>query len=181
MKKARFLASLGLLSFLAIPSHTFAFIPLICDLCTVGVVAGLGITRYFGIDDTVSGVWIGAVLIVLISGINTYCEKKKWNFRFREALIAISTLGFSYFSFYMAGLIRPGNVLFRNTLYDLPYTWADKILVSSVTGALVLIGASSLYQWMKKKNGKPHFPFERVVLPIVALTLTSIGFFFITR
>jgi hypothetical protein len=43
---------------LAIPSGASAFVPLICDLCTIGVVAGLAVSRYLGVDDSVIGVWI---------------------------------------------------------------------------------------------------------------------------
>lgn len=99
----KYIFSLSLLSgLLLVPSSSFAFIPLICDLCTVGVVAGLGISRYFGIDDTVSGVWVGAMIVALISGIIQYCNKKQWNFRFRDPIIAFSTIGFSVASLYAA-------------------------------------------------------------------------------
>ena len=36
---------------------------------------------------------------------------------------------------------------------------------------------SKFYQWMKAKNGgHAHFPFEKVVLPVLALALLSIYF-----
>jgi predicted RND superfamily exporter protein len=52
MKKYFPLSLLSLLLF--VPKVTFAFVPLVCDLCTVGVIAGLGISRYFGIDDSIT-------------------------------------------------------------------------------------------------------------------------------
>ena len=34
--------------------------------------------------------------------------------------------------------------------------------------------SSEFYQWMKRKNGgHAHFPFEKVVVPVVALVLVS--------
>ena len=44
----------------------------------------------------------------------------------------------------------------------------------TLLGAAVLTYSSVFYQWMKAKNGgHAHFPFEKVVLPIAALALTS--------
>lgn len=142
MKNKLFLSSSLAALILMAPAHSFAFIPIICDLCTVGVVAGLGVSRYFGIDDTVSGVWVGAMIIALVSGIIQYCDKKKWNFAFRDPIIALSTVGFSYGSLYAAGVIG----IYRNTLFFSNSFFADKILVSSVVGGLILMGASALYQ-----------------------------------
>ena len=35
----------------------------VCPLCVVAIGAGLGLSEYLGIDDTISGSWIGAMLI----------------------------------------------------------------------------------------------------------------------
>ena len=44
----------------------------------------------------------------------------------------------------------------------------DTILFSSLLGMLIYIGSQKLYQRMKAGNGgHAHFPFEKVVLPIV--------------
>ena len=52
----------------------------------------------------------------------------------------------------------------------------DEFLFSVLSGSLVLFGSSKLYYYMKNKNGKPHFPFEKVVLPIANLIVLSIVF-----
>lgn len=165
------------LALLAIPAKSFAFVPLICDLCTVGVVAGLAISRYFGVDDSVVGVWIGAVVVALIAMTNAYLEKKNIRFKFRDSVIALSYVGFTGASLYLANVIG----LPRNVFFKIPSIFADKILVSSVVGALVLVGASRFYQFLKAKNGgKAHFPFEKVFIPLASLAATSIVFYFVT-
>ena len=78
------------LALIAIPAKSFAFVPLICDLCTVGVVAGLAVSRYLGVDDSVVGVWIGAVVVALIAMTNAYLEKKNVRFKFRGTVIALA-------------------------------------------------------------------------------------------
>lgn len=174
-KKAVLIAVCGLA--LVLPSVTFAFVPLICDLCTIGVVAGLALSRYLGVDDSVIGVWIGACLVALIIMTNAYLDKKNIHFRFRNTIIALSYVVFSGVSFYYAGVIG----MYRNTFFQSTSIFADKILISLVVGGGVLILSSIAYQWLKARNsGRAHFPFEKVALPIVALIATSVVFYFVT-
>ena len=167
-----FLATLAIF-----PVKTFAFIPLVCDLCTLGVVAGLGISRYLGIDDAVTGVWIGALLVAIINMTIALCEKKRWNFPFRSTIVSILFVVFTFVSFYYAGVIG----IYRNTFFKSTSIFLDKVLVSSIIGGIVLILASLGYQALKRQNGgHAHFPFEKVVLPIVSLIITSLVFYLIT-
>ncbi len=162
---------------LLVPSTSFAFVTLVCDLCTLGVVAGLSISRYLWVDDSVVGVWVGACIVALIIMTNAYLEKKNIRFRFRDTVIALSYVVFSYGSLYYAGVIG----LYRNTFLKSTSIFLDKILISSVIGGGVLIGGSLLYQFLKaRNNNKAHFPFEKVAIPLVLLTITSALFYFIT-
>src|SRR3990172_3022208 len=45
--------------FLLLPSVARA----VCPICTVAVGAGLGLSRYLGIDDAVSSIWIGGLIL----------------------------------------------------------------------------------------------------------------------
>ena len=172
------------LAFLAIPAKSFAFVPLICDLCTVGVVAGLAISRYLGVDDSVVGVWIGAVVVALIVMTNAYLEKKNVRFKFRDTVIALSYVGFTGASLYLAGVVGlPRNVfkLPQAVAGFVPPIVGDKIIVSSVVGGIMLVVGSKAYQNMKAANGgKAHFPFEKVFVPLATLALTSAMFYFVT-
>lgn len=184
-KKAAVSAKAALaLALLAIPAKSFAFVPLICDLCTVGVVAGLAVSRYLGVDDSVVGVWIGAVVVALIVMTNAYLEKKNIRFKFRDSAIALSYVGFTGASLYLANVIGlPRNVfkLPQAVAGFVPPIVADKIVVSSVVGGIMLIVGSKAYQNMKAANGgKAHFPFEKVFIPLASLAATSIVFYFVT-
>ena len=53
--------------------------------------------------------------------------------------------------------------------------YMDVILFSAILGMLVYIGSQKLYQFMKQRNGgHAHFPFEKVVLPLVMLLIASV-------
>ena len=53
----------------------------VCPVCVVAIGAGLGFSRWLGIDDLVSSVWIGAFLIAIISWTLSFMKKKKWDFQ----------------------------------------------------------------------------------------------------
>lgn len=163
--------------FLLIPLKAFAFVPLICDLCTIGVIAGLGVSRYLGIDDSVTGVWIGAFLVAIIQMTLVLLEKKNINFRFRTTIVSLSFVIFTLLSFYYAGVIG----IYRNTFLGSKSIFLDKVLLSSFAGGITLMLASSLYQTLKKRNGgHAHFPFEKVAIPLVSLIILSTAFYFVT-
>ncbi len=142
-----------------------------CAVCTVAVAASLEIARYFGVDDSVVGVWAGALLALLGYWLIVWFDKKNWHFPGRDFwLIAFSVamIGFMYVG---EMSYRPEPLLF--------FLYLDPFLFSVIAGAVLLILANRFYQWMKKRNGgHAHFPFEKVAVPVVALALLSIYFYY---
>ena len=142
-----------------------------CAVCTVAVGASLEIARYYGVEDTVVGVWAGALLALLGYWLILWFNKKDWYFWGRDALlmgISVGSIGFMYIS---------------EITYSPRVIWhvfyLDPLLFSTILGAMVFIYASKFYQWMKKNNGgHAHFPFEKVVVPVVALALFSAYFYY---
>ncbi len=139
-----------------------------CAVCTVAVGASLEVARHYGVDDSVVGVWAGALLALLGYWLILWFQKKNWNFGGRDFILmalSVGSIGFMYIS-------------------EIPYTpqiigifYLDPLLFSTVLGALTFIYVSKFYQWMKAKNGgHAHFPFEKVVLPVAALALLSVYF-----
>ena len=136
-----------------------------CAVCTVGVAVGLEIARNLGVDDGVIAVWAGALLALIGYWTILWFDKKGWNFKFRNSLLMILSVSM------IAGVY----------IKDLTYSpkpilifYMDPFLFCSILGALILIYSSVFYQWMKAKNGgHAHFPFEKVVLPIAALTIAG--------
>ena len=144
-----------------------------CPACTVAAAGGLGLARYFGIDDVVSSLWLGGVTVAVSIWTFEWLEKKKWIFPYHRAITTIA---------YYALLVAP--LYFYDLIgHPLNKFWGvDKILLGVIIGSIFFYGAGYLYQWMKKKNGgKAHFPFEKVVLPISTMIILSIIFYFLTK
>lgn len=142
-----------------------------CAVCTVAVAASLEIARYFGVDDSVVGVWAGSLLALLGYWLIVWFEKKNWRFYGRDFLLITTSVLMICFVYIKDMEYQPEPILY--------FFYMDPFLFSVIAGAAVLILSNNFYQWMKKKNGgHAHFPFEKVVVPVLSLTLLSIYFYY---
>ncbi len=156
---------LFILSFLGIFFASLAFAQ-VCPVCVVAVGAGLGLSRWLGIDDVVSSVWIGAFLFAITSWTLSYMKKKGWSFTDDGIVVTFLYITLTYIPLYYAGIVgHPANKL-----------WGlDKIILGSIIGVVILVLAHWLHIYLKKMNGdKSFFPYQRVAVPVVSLFLTSL-------
>lgn len=161
----------ALLLLTAVLISTHAYANPACAVCTVAVGASLEIARQLGVDDSVVGVWSGAFLTLVGYWAIKYFDKKNWHFAGRDALLMVVSLG-------TVGFLYLGEMSYQPKVL-LCVLYLDPFLFSFLAGALVFAYTSKLYQWMKARNGgHAHFPFEKVVLPVVALLALSTYFYY---
>ena len=162
MKK--FFKSIGLLSLFSLPTGVLANPA--CPVCTIAIGASLEIARQLGVPDSVVGLWAGALLTLLGYWAIKFFDKKGWNFWGRNALlisISVAMIGFIYL-----GQVPYSPVWICGVLH------IDPVLFGAILGMILFILTEKLYDWMKVKNGgRAHFPFEKVVMPVVVLALVS--------
>ena len=138
-----------------------------CAVCTVAIGASLSLARQLGVEDSIVGLWAGALLTLLGYWTIVLFDKKNWHFAGRDFLL----IGLSVA---MIGFIYLNEVEYSPTLIWHIF-YMDPILFSSILGMLIYIYSQKFYQWMKVKNGgHAHFPFEKVVWPIFLLVLASV-------
>ncbi len=141
-----------------------------CAVCTIAVGASLEIARRLGVDDSVVGVWTGAFFLLLGFWTVKYFEKKNWNFAWRNPILLL-------LCFSMVGFLYMGKLTYHSEVIGIFYL--DPFLFSAIVGAVLLVLSSNFYQWMKRKNGgHAHFPFEKVFVPVAALFLASLYFYY---
>lgn len=139
-----------------------------CAVCTVAVGASLEIARSYGVDDAIVGVWAGAMLVILGYWMLKWMDKKGWFFKGRDFIVLVSSVA-------MIGFMYIKELVYTPQIIGIFYL--DGFLFSVLVGALIMHYSSEFYQWMKAKNGgHAHFPFEKVVVPLVALGLASAYF-----
>jgi len=144
----------------------------VCPICTVAVVGGVGLSRWLGIDDTISGVWIGGLIVSLSLWSHDWLTKKNINIRGQKPLLFLTYIVFIMVPFIVSDIV--GNHF--NKLFGM-----DKLILGMVCGAVFFYLGSFVYNKIKEKRGKAHFPFEKIVMPIAPLIILSVVFYFITK
>jgi len=162
----------GLGLIILLPLMFTANVNAICPVCTVAIGAGLGFSRYYGIDDLIMSIWMGGLVISSIMWILNWLEKRGK----RSSKMTIITYLITYILVIIPLLL--GNVIGipGNRVWGI-----DKVLGGIVFGGILfLIG---VYINIKLKNinaNKPFFPFQKVVCPITLLWIgTIIGYYII--
>jgi len=153
----------------------------VCPVCTIAVAGGVEFSRWLGVDDSITGAWIGGLIISMSLWLVNWLRGKKINFRGLSAGQAGLTAA-SLVLFYGATLL---------SLYWMKLIWVencqklwgyDKLLVGIVFGSLAFVIGAGLNAYLKKSNlGKAYFPFQKVVLPVGFLIIVSLVFHFITK
>ena len=148
------------------PKNTFA----VCPLCTVAVAGGLEISRWLGVDDLITSIWIGGLTVSLGLWLADFFTKKKL---LKPLLREIVSLLIFYllvvpYLFWSKAIGRPGNV----------FLGIDKIVFGTTVGSLVfLIGV--FIDWLIRyfNRGKILFYYQKVLLPLFSLSLVSLVFY----
>ncbi|MFA5186140.1 MAG: hypothetical protein WC551_06640 [Patescibacteria group bacterium] len=145
----------------------------VCPVCTIAVGAGLGLSRWLGVDDTVSGTWVGALLVSISIWTKDWLAKKKIVFPGATLVFFLVYVALTFVPLWLGKIIgHPYNTLWG----------ADKLILGSAFGCVIFYASAKLYEFLKKKNGgHAHFKLEKVVLPVSAIAVLSVIFYFITR
>lgn len=173
-KKIKIFIGGFLLSFLLFPKFSLA----VCPVCTVAVSAGIGIGRWLGIDDTISGLWIGGLISSLVLWTENWLNKRKINYPLRFLSILIG-----YYILVLLPLYFFSDLLTSNfeviEVFSLKF---NKVIFGILIGSFVFWYGSLFHNFLKEKNkGKVYFPFQKVIIPISLLLIISFLFYFITK
>ena len=163
---------LGLL--LIVLSSLIAILPGVmahCPLCTAATVVGVGVTRSLGWDDSIVGVFVGAMIVSSALWVNNILKKRNTggNVFLRIGSITIATFVLTIFSFYYAGIFGLANTY---RIFGI-----EKIIFGTISGAAVSFAAFVVSNEIKKKNeGKTLFNYQTMALTFGALILNALIF-----
>lgn len=152
---------------LLLPSFAWA----VCPICTVAVGAGLGISRMLGIDDTVTSVWIGGLILSMSFWLVDWFNKRKFSFvkKINSGYLdlVVTTLMYTlvlvplWYSKYIG---RETNMIFG----------IDKIIFGTILGSFAFLGSKELDKKVRKKKGRQLFLYQKVVFPVASLLIISL-------
>jgi hypothetical protein len=138
----------------------------ICPVCTIAVGAGLGLAEWLGIDDSISGLWIGALIVSISIWTINWLDKKDIRFKGRKILI--------FFAYYLI-VILP---LYWKEMIGHPQNrlcGIDKLLLGIILGTALFAAGVVFHNFIRKKNeGKSYFKGQKIAFAIAPLAIASI-------
>lgn len=158
----------------------FLFVPLSpvyaqCPVCTVAVIAGLGLSRWLGIDDTVSGVWIAGIILASSFWLANWLEKKfklRSKFKYLSWAVIIPMYLLVFIPLKVMGITgHPFNTLLG----------IDKLILGALVGSIVYPFGIWADKKVRKIKGKQLFNFQKVVFPVALLLISSLVLWIITK
>ena len=160
-----------------IPFLIFLFVPFCvwatCPVCSVAVAGGVGLSRWLGIDDTISGIWIGGLIASLSLWTVDWFKKRKINFPLRNILVLIL--------FYLITIIP----LYRMKLigHSCNQLWGfDGLILGIIFGSLAFSLGVLMDRFLRKKNNeRVYFHFQKIIVPLSFLVLSSVVFYFLGK
>jgi hypothetical protein len=146
----------------------------ICPVCTVGVGTGLGLCRWVGISDLITGLWIGGLTVSMIIWTLDWFQKRSWNFKGIKILTIVGYYALVVIPLYYTEVVG-------GPIKTLLYCLSDNLLIGIIIGSAGFYFGVSWYNFLKEKNnGHAYFPFQKVVMPLgILIILTAIIYFFV--
>lgn len=146
----------------------------VCPVCTVAVGAGLGISRALGIDDAVTSVWIGGLILSMSYWLIDWLSKRK--------SAKIDKIKKATKSFYEPSIIALMYVLVLIPLwygkyigrFNNQFLGIDKILFGTAIGSTVFLLAKWADKKVREVKGKQLFIYQKVVFPVTSLIASSL-------
>ena len=150
----------------------------VCPVCTVVVGAGVGFSRWLGIDDVIIGLWIGGLIVSLIIWTESWFDRKNIKFKARAIITILIYYLLIIIPLFFTGIL--GNP--KNSILCFCNFYLDKLLLGIIVGSFAFWFSASWYVYLKEKNnGRSYFSFQKVVMPILLLIILSIIFYYLIK
>ena len=164
-----------------------SFIPSVmahCPLCTGAAVAGVELARVTGLDDSIVGLLLGAVILSSALWFNKWL-KKKINFPMQEIIIIIISFLMIAVPLYYSGIIVNADMVKsmpdHHSILGLGVFGIDKLLVGMIMGTLALLFTFKLSDSIKESRGKVLWPYQGLSFMIGALSILSLALWILTK
>jgi hypothetical protein len=170
--KSRNTLLIAAIAALALPAHKALAI---CPVCTVAVGAGIGMSRWLGIDDAITGLWLGAFLLSVSLWTIDWLDRKNIRFFLKKSLVILTYYLMAIVPLYYAKIVA-------NPLAFACSCANDKLLLGTIEGTAAFFFGAKLYEFLKQRNdGKAHFPYEKVAFPVGTMVIFTVIFYLITK
>ncbi|MCX6706016.1 MAG: hypothetical protein NTV24_02815 [Candidatus Woesebacteria bacterium] len=136
-----------------------------CPLCVAGAGVGLTLSRWVGVDDSITGLWMGAFLGAMSFWIYSSLVRKikKTNLVWLKPLIYVLVFASTIWSFYKFNL-----VLRMGRMFGL-----DKLTFGIIAGGTAFYLVDEINNLVIRIKGKTFFPYQRIIVGLGSIFLLS--------
>lgn len=133
-------------------------------LCTIGIVGGLSLSKFLGINDLTLGLWVGALLLSASLLFYRFLSKKR--IKIFGGFVTILAL------FYVLSFLP----LYKYLIWQSPKICGmPRIILGSLIGMFVLFFSDYInHQIIAKNKNKVYFYYQKAIIPLLVLILVSI-------
>lgn len=153
----------------ATPSHA------VCPVCTVAVGAGVGLARFLGVDDSVSGIWIGGLILSSSFWFSSWLQKRV---SLPKLLSSHLPLPISILMFLLTLIpLQISGVIGHpfNTFWNI-----DKLIFGTIFGSVIFLVALAADKKVRQVKGHQLFVYQKVIFPVSALIISSLVMYLLT-
>ena len=145
-----------------------------CPLCVAGAGAGLTLARLFGIDDSITGIWLAAFL----GALSFWSESKIFKLLRVKAIavknllrpiIYIAIFGLTLASFYQFKLV--------NTLYQI--FGIEKLTYGMLLGGVVFYFVDVVNDYLIRRHEGVYFAYQRIIVSLGSILIVSFAQFYL--
>lgn len=156
----------------------------VCPICTVAVGTGLGLAQWLGIDDTISGLWIGGLTVSVSLWTISWLKVRLWGIpstslpERKKRILESKRVGMEILVFIGYYLIIVGSLWWKGFIGKNPFNTfcgMDKLLFGIISGSVLFEAGAIFHSYLRKKNNdKSYFKGQKIALPITFLIIASI-------
>lgn len=154
-----------------------------CPLCTAAAGAGIGIIRFYGVDDGITGLFLGALIVSSALWFNKWL-KNKIKIPFQESLVVFASFLLLIIPIYNIGTITDFDTVRsapdQYSVLGLGVYGIDKLLFGIITGTLAVWFSFNLSNYIKEKTGRVLWQYQGLSFMLIILTVLSITFWRLT-
>ncbi len=138
-----------------------------CPICSVGIIVSLGLSRWLKVDDSITGVWLGALLLALSFWTLNWIFRKKTG----KPLIFLPFIIGAYWLISFAPLYATGIISNTNCL---TFFGMNRLVFGSLLGIALAGLAIFIDKFLRRqRQGKALFPYQKVIIPLGILLIAS--------
>lgn len=171
---------LTFLFFISLFLSSFSTTNAVCPVCTVAVAGGLGLSRYFGVDDTISGIWIGGLILSSSLWLIDWLGKRNYLKYIKNPKVLLLT---KYLIIIFMYLLVLGPLAWKDIIgHPFNTVWGiDKLIVGTAAGTLAFWVSIWADNKIRKIKDKQLFNYQKIVFPVFFLVIFSFIMYFIAR